>query len=80
MKDWSWDIIEKFFKRTSLTTKILKVIVLNLVYYIYIFLVVEQIWTNHLTFFFIKDKNRKLFKALIKKKLNRFPSTKQKIK
>ena len=32
MKDWSWDIVEKFFKRTLPTIKILKVIVLNLIY------------------------------------------------
>ena len=32
MKDWFWDIVEEFLKRTLPTTKVLKVIVLNLVY------------------------------------------------
>ena len=32
MKDRSWDIVDEFLKRTLSTTKILKVIVLNLVY------------------------------------------------
>ena len=32
MKDWSWDIVEEFLKGTLSGTKILKVIVLNLVY------------------------------------------------
>ena len=42
MKDWSWDIVKEFLKKTPPTTKILKVVVLNLVYSIYIYIYISS--------------------------------------
>ena len=67
MNDWSWDIIEEFLKKTPSTTKILniyftKISLLN----IYFSSSLANL-NQPFDFFFIKDKNKKLFKALIKK-------------
>ena len=67
MNDWSWDIIEEFLQKTVSTTKILqsncaKLSLLN----IYFSSSLANL-NQPFDIFFIKDKNKKLFKALIKK-------------